>query len=112
DCSQAWFVDRLLDPKRIDAEVDPKLRGSVAHTALHRFFAALPKELGSDRIPEERVEDAVRLMRRCLEQAADGVRMEMTDLQRRELHEGLRRDLEQLVHDEAAEQRPLVPRRF
>ncbi len=34
DCSSAWFVDRVIDPKTIDAEVDPKLRGSVAHTAL------------------------------------------------------------------------------
>ena len=39
DCSSAWFVERLLSPRTIDAEVDPKLRGSVAHTALHRFFA-------------------------------------------------------------------------
>src|SRR5439155_2859830 len=27
DCSSAWFVERLLDPKTIDAEVDAKLRG-------------------------------------------------------------------------------------
>ena len=60
DCSSAWFVDRLLDPKTIDAEVDPKLRGSVAHNALHKFFAALPKELGTDRVPPERVDEAIR----------------------------------------------------
>ena len=34
DCSSAWFVDRVIDPQTIDAEVDAKLRGSVAHTAL------------------------------------------------------------------------------
>jgi ATP-dependent helicase/nuclease subunit B len=112
DCSSAWLFDRVIEPRTIDAEVDPKLRGSVAHTALFRFFAGLPKELGSDRVDEARVEDAVRFMRRCLEQAVDGVRMEMTAMQRRELREGLWRDLEQVVRDEAAGDAKLVPRRF
>ena len=52
DCSSAWFVDRLLDPRTIDAEVDPKLRGSVAHNALHKFFSGIPKELGVERLEE------------------------------------------------------------
>ena len=112
DCSQAWFLDRFLDPRAIDAEVDPRLRGSVAHTALHRFFAGLPKELGTERLEEAQVESAVGFMRRCLEQALAGVRMEMTDLQRRELEQGLWRDLEQLVREEARAESPLVPRRF
>jgi ATP-dependent helicase/DNAse subunit B len=112
DCSQAWFLDRFLEPRTIDAEVDPKLRGSVAHTALHRFFAGLPKELGAERVEQAQVEDAVRFMRTCLEQALAGVRMEMTALQRRELEQGLWRDLEQLVREEARAELPLVPRRF
>jgi ATP-dependent helicase/DNAse subunit B len=112
DCSSAWLFDRVVEPKTIDADVDPKLRGSVAHTALFRFFAGLPKELGSDRVDPARVEDAVRFMRRCLEQAVDGVRMEMTPMQRRELREGLWRDLEQVVRDEAEADGKLVPRRF
>ena len=112
DCSSAWFVDRLIDPKTIDAEVDPKLRGSVAHTALHRFFTSLPKELGADRVPPERVDDAVRLMRACLDQALEGVRMEMTTMQRRELDASLWRDLEALVRFEAEDDAQLVPKRF
>jgi ATP-dependent helicase/nuclease subunit B len=112
DCSSAWFVDRLLDPKTIDAEVDARLRGLVAHGALHKFFAALPKELGGDRVLPEQVEDAVRLMRRCLEQALEGVRLEMTTMQRRELEQSLWRDLEALVRDEAASDTPLQPKRF
>ena len=112
DCSSAWFFDRVVDPRTIDAEVDPKLRGSVAHTALHRFFAGLPKELGIERVDEAHVEPAVAFMHRCVEQALAGVRMEMTEMQRRELEQGLRRDLEQLVREEALAQLPLVPRRF
>jgi RecB family exonuclease len=38
--------------------------------------------------------------------------MQMTELERRELEQSLRRDLEQLVRDEAASELPLVPRRF
>jgi ATP-dependent helicase/DNAse subunit B len=112
DCSSAWFVDRVLDPKTIDAEVDAKLRGSVAHNALHKFFVALPKELGTDSVQAERVDDAVRLMRTCLDQALEGVRMEMTTMQRRELDQSLWRDLEAFVHDEAASDSPLQPKRF
>ncbi len=112
DCSSAWFVDRLLDPRTIDAEVDARLRGSVAHTALNKFFTSLPKELGADRVPPERVEDAVRLMRRCLDQALEGQRIEMTPMQRRELDAGLWRDLEALVRFEAEDDAQLVPKRF
>jgi len=112
DCSSAWFVDRLLDPKTIDAEVDARLRGSVAHSALSKFFTSLPKELGTDRVPAERVEDAVRLMRRCLDQALEGQRIEMTPMQRRELDAGLWRDLEALVRFEADDDTQLVPKRF
>jgi ATP-dependent helicase/nuclease subunit B len=112
DCSSAWFVERFLDPKSIDAEVDAKLKGSVAHTALNRFFSGLPKELGTDRVEAERVEDAVRFMRACLDDALAGVRMDMTELQRRELDQTLWRDLEALVRAEAETPLPLVPRRF
>ena len=112
DCSSAWLFDRVIDPKTIDAEVDARLRGQVAHTALHRFYARLPKELGIEQVSEDRVEDAVRLMRTCLDEALGGVRMDTTELQRRELGEGLWRDLEQVVRDEARSEVPLVPRRF
>jgi ATP-dependent helicase/DNAse subunit B len=112
DCSSAWLFDRVIDPKTIDAEVDAKLRGSVAHTALSRFFSGLPKELGCERVEPQLVEAAVTFMRRCLAQAVEGVRMEMTPLARRELEHGLWRDLEQVVRDEAEAPQPLVPRRF
>jgi ATP-dependent helicase/DNAse subunit B len=112
DCSSAWFVERYLDPRSIDAEVDAKLKGSIVHTALHRFFAGLPKEVGCDRVEPERVEDAVRFMRVCLDDALAGVRMDMTELQRRELDQTLWRDLEVFVRAEAETPLPLVPRRF
>jgi ATP-dependent helicase/nuclease subunit B len=112
DCSSAWFIDRMIDPKTIDPEVDPKLRGSIAHSALHKFFTGFPKELGSDRIRPEQVEDAVRFMRECLEQALGGVRLEMTEMQRQELEQTLSRDLERLVRAEASDDSPLEPRQF
>ncbi len=112
DCSSAWFVERLLDPKTIDAEVDAKLRGSVAHNALHKFFAGIPKELGIERLDAERLEDALVFLRHCLDDAVNGVRMELTELQRQELDQGLWRDLEAFVRTEASSELPLVPRRF
>jgi ATP-dependent helicase/nuclease subunit B len=112
DCSSAWFFDRVIDPKSIDQEVDARLRGSIAHSALFRFFKGLPKELGVERVVPEQVEDAVRFMRACLEQALAGVRLEMTELQRRELEQTLARDLERLVRGEAETELPLQPRQF
>jgi RecB family exonuclease len=112
DCSSAWFFERVIEPRQIDRRVDAMLRGSVAHTTLHRFYAGLPKATGGDRVTEERLDDALALLGECLEGALAGVRMEMTELERRELEQGLRRDLEQLVRDEARLELPLVPRRF
>ena len=112
DCSSAWFIDRMIDPKTIDPEVDPKLRGSIAHSALFKFFTGFPKVLGSDRIHPEQTEDAVRFMRECLDRALAGIRLEMSDLQRQELEQTLSRDLERLVRAEAAADSPLEPRQF
>ena len=112
DCSSAWFVDRLLDPRTIDAEVDPKLRGSVAHNALNKFFSGIPKELGIERLDETELERALPFLRRCLDQAVEGVRMELTELQRQELDQTLWRDLEAFVRIEASSKLPLVPSRY
>ena len=112
DCSSAWFFERLISPRQIDRRVDAMLRGSVAHTTLHRFYAGLPRELGSDRVTEERLDDAIAFLGECLVGALQGVKMEMTELERRELEQSLRRDLEQLIRDEARAPLPLVPRRF
>ena len=88
------------------------LRGSVAHTTLHRFYAGLPRALGSDRVEESSLDDALVFLGECLEGALGGVKMEMTELERRELEQSLRRDLEQLIRDEARSPLPLVPRKF
>ena len=113
DCSSAWLFERIISPRTIDAEVDPLLRGSVAHSALHKFYAGLPKELGHDRVTPENVERAVGFLRRCLDDALrGGVRLELTDLQAAELEESLWRDLEGFVRDEAESPLHLVPRQF
>ena len=114
-CSSIWFVERLLDPKSMDAEVDARMRGSVAHQALFKFFSGLPKRLDSERVPAERLEEAIEFLRECLAEAIAGgaeARLELTDLQRNELSQGLSRDLEALVRAEAESELPLVPRRF
>src|SRR6185436_6865919 len=112
DCSSAWFFERLISPRQIDRRVDAMLRGSVAHTTLHRFYAGLPRAIGSDTVGESRLDDALVFLGECLEGALGAVRMEMTELERRELEQSLRRDLEQLVRDEARSPSPLVPRKF
>jgi ATP-dependent helicase/nuclease subunit B len=112
DCSSIWFLERLIDPRTIDARVDARLRGSIAHQALYRFYSGLPKELRVEQVDADRVEEAVGFLRRCLDEAIAGVRMELTELQQRELKHGLWRDLEAFVREDAAAETPLVPRRF
>ncbi len=89
------------------------LRGSVAHQTLFKFYSGLPKELGSDRVTPENVEQAVGFLRRCLDDALrGGVRLDLSDLQEAELDEGLWRDLEGFLRDEAQSPLELQPRRF
>ncbi len=113
DCSSAWLFERIVDPKTIDAEVDPMLRGKVAHQALFAFYSGLPKELGSDRVTEQNLEPALRFLERCLAEALrGGVRLDPADVQDAELRVGLKRDLEQFVREEAVSELVLLPRRF
>jgi ATP-dependent helicase/DNAse subunit B len=112
DCSAAWFVDRFLAPKTIDAQPDAMQRGSVAHTALHRFFTRIPAELKVEKLGPDNVDDAKRLMRQCLDESVAGVRMDLTEMQLRELDQTLWRDLEAFVEDECESELALVPRRF
>lgn len=113
DCSSAWLVERVIDPKTIDAEPDPLLRGQVVHTTLSRFYSTMPKELGADRVTPENLEAALDHVRRCLDDALQsGVRLDLTDLQEAELRQTLLADLEGFVRDEAASPVAFEPRRF
>jgi ATP-dependent helicase/DNAse subunit B len=112
DCSSAWFVERFISPRTIDAEPDAMQRGSVAHTALHKFFVRIPAELGVPKLAPESVDGAKRLMRACLDEALAGVRMDLTEMQSRELDQTLWRDLEAFVEAECASELALEPRRF
>ncbi len=113
DCSAAWLVERVISPRTIDAEPDALLRGSVAHTTLHRFYQALPKELGIERVTPDVTEEATAFVRRCLDDALQsGVRLDLTDLQAAEFRQTLLRDLEGFVRDEAESGVEFVPRRF
>src|SRR5438105_15177633 len=50
------------------------------YTTLFRFYSGLPKELGAERVPPERVEEAVGFLRRCLDDALrGGVRLERSE---------------------------------
>ena len=113
DCSSIWFIERVISPRTIDGEVDARLRGSIAHQTLYKFFSGIPKRLGIERLDAERLDDGLVFLRECLAEAIEsGVWLELRDLQRRELEESLWRDLEHFVREEAESPLGLVPRRF
>jgi ATP-dependent helicase/nuclease subunit B len=113
DCSSAWLVERVIDPKKIDAEPDPILRGQVLHTTLNRFYSVLPRELDAERVTPENLEAATALVHRCLDDALEsGVRLDLTELQEAELRHTLRSDLEGFLRDEASSRVGFLPRRL
>jgi RecB family exonuclease len=112
-CSSMWLFDRVVDPREIDAELDARLRGSVAHQALYRFYTGLPRRLGVERVEAERLDEALEFLRECLAEAIAGqVRIDLTDVDRLELEGTLARDLEAFLRQEVELGFPLVPRRF
>ena len=113
DCSSMWLFERVVSPRSIDAEVDARLRGTVAHQALFSFFKGLPKRTGAERVQPENLEDALDFLRECLAEAVQAhVRVDVPELERSELEQSLARDLEELVRREAESDSPLVPNRF
>src|SRR5512132_2583897 len=108
-----WFVDRVLQPRRIDVEVDARLKGTIVHQALFTFFKGLPKRTGADRVQPETLDDALVFLRECLADALVAhLRFDLPELERNELEQSLARDLEKLIRREAESESPLVPSRF
>lgn len=113
DCSSMWFVERVVDPRQIDPELDARLRGTVAHAALYRFFGGIPKRFGTDTVDAGRLDEAIEYLQECLDAAiASHVRLELPDVALLELRGALARDLEQFLRREVELGLPLVPRRL
>jgi ATP-dependent helicase/DNAse subunit B len=113
DCSSMWLVERAVDPRPIDGEIDARLRGQVAHQTLFRFYDGLPRRFGADTVDATRLEEAIDFLLECLDEAIAGyVRLEVAELDLLELRSGLARDLEHFVRQDVALGLPLVPRRF
>ena len=113
DCSSAWFVDRAARP------ADDRRRGRPEAARLGRAQRAAQvlrrHPEGARRRPARRDGRSTARCRssaRCLDQAVEGVRMELTEIQRQELDQTLWRDLEAFVRVEASSELPLVPRRY
>ena len=111
DCSSMWFVERVLDPRQIDFELDARTRGSIAHATLARFYAALPAEVGVERLSHDDLPAAYALMRRCLGDALAGQKVP-DSAAGKELARALERDLDAFLREEAELALPLVPRRY
>jgi hypothetical protein len=114
DCSSMWLFERVVEPREMEAQVDARLRGQVAHQTLYRFYSGLPKRLGADRVAAERLQEALGFLRECLAEATVGgaARLDLSDVERLELEGALTRDLEEFVRQEVELGLPLEPRRF
>ena len=95
DCSSIWFLERLIDPRTIDGEVDARLRGSIAHQTLFKFFSGLPKELGRSASTRSASTTRSPSSGTCLGEAIDsGVWIELATSSAASSRKSLWRDLE------------------
>ena len=98
DCSSMWFVERLLQPRTSTPRSTPRLRGTVAHQTLFSFFGGLPKRTARSGRAAENLEQALRSCASACDDALQAhLRIEVPELERRELEHSLARDLEALV---------------
>ncbi len=114
-CSNIWFIERRLNPKRIDEPVDDRLRlGTIAHSVLNRFYREVPGILNVTSIGPEQADGAVIEAHRIVDEemvklrpiaAGDRLRIDL-------MRWGLRRDIGRLVRRAALADAPLVPSEF
>lgn len=54
-CPVRWFVERFLEPRGLEPDPEPLVRGSFVHKALERVYSSLPGgRLGPDDLPAAR----------------------------------------------------------
>ena len=86
DCSSAWFFERLISPRH--DRPARSTRCCAARSRTRRCTASTRACRGrsaATRVDESRLDDALAFLGECLDGALGGVKMEMTELERREL---------------------------
>ena len=109
-CSARWFVERVVAPKEIDAEVTPMVRGIIAHAALSRLFRRLPAELGKDRIERADLVRVDALVRDCVREAVAAQRLPIDTIAMRAFAHALMRNIRGLLRHEADRTDRFAPR--
>ena len=114
-CSNVWFIERRLNPKRIDEPVDDRLRlGTIAHSVLNRFYREVPGLLNVTALVPAQADAAVVEAHRIVDEemlkvrpivAGDRLKIDL-------MRWGLRRDIGRLVRRAALANSPLVPSEF
>jgi len=108
DCPVSWFVERMLDPVRLDPDPEPLARGALAHAALKDTLDGLRREAGSARLHAASLARARELLTAALDD--DGERP-LSVVRERELamRRRLRADLERYLRRAAEWDSPLEP---
>ncbi len=112
DCSSWWFVERHLDPRDIDATYDARLAGSVAHSALQRFYKGVPAAFGRDRLEPPDAERAEELIRQAVAESMASQSLPADTLEARIVERRVARDLARFVRQDAERPSPLVATRL
>jgi ATP-dependent helicase/DNAse subunit B len=108
-CPVSWFVERMLDPARLDPDPEPLARGALAHAALKDTLEGLRRERGSARLEPAALGRARELLASAL--AANEAERPLSVLHERELvtRRRLRADLERYLRHAAEHDSGLEP---
>jgi ATP-dependent helicase/DNAse subunit B len=62
DCPVKWLVEDLLRPDSLEPDPEQMVRGSYAHTVLHRTYGRLREETGERRVTPQNLPTAERIL--------------------------------------------------
>lgn len=109
DCPVSWFVERMLDPVRLDPDPEPLARGALAHAALKDTLEGLRRERGTARLQPAALPRARQLLTAAL--GAEDSERSLSVVRERELamRRRLQADLERYLRRAAEWDSPLEP---
>jgi ATP-dependent helicase/DNAse subunit B len=111
-CPVAWFVEKLLEPDRLDPDPEPLARGSLVHEVLSSTLQGLGEETGSARLTPATLERARTLLREALAREAPNHVLSTSPERAAAISRALAADLERFLEHAATLVCTLEPREF
>ncbi|MDP2211006.1 MAG: exodeoxyribonuclease V subunit gamma [Candidatus Aquicultor sp.] len=111
-CPFKWFVEKKLKPQDFETELDARIKGSIYHTTLERFYRALPEKFGESMPVKEKLPEMEMFIVELLEDVFTAESPDTTSVNARFTKHEMSENLKRLIRAEAARPSPFTPRYF